>query len=424
MSGYHVYKTPNVIVPPSPIPEPPSTLVFTGRTLSVPANVTGGANVLLDIAWSDFDNSNYIRKGTRITTSDGGLAVVIVDPQYQSNILSVLMINPFFQSSYSDPDVSLLLPVEADPVKYIPNPFRYQTRVLPDYFAIVRETVLNDITDAIVRLGNLRRWDKCDSEFLNLAIQEIGGFFDTVMFDDEAKRRILLELPNFYTYNITEKYILFLSFLMNTYFRITPLWTNDYKNFIAEPITNTTSVYSSSFGPVTISYKTLIGNALDSNAEGLRVTNVSIGSGGSTNFDYLNQVVIFTSFVNNNVGYFTHDIVDNAGRIMHGQINVVVGTVGTYDSSVDAKYYPTNHLYLSYDQTLYPPPDLTRLTSLFYDLSPVPFVLQALYTVLTGTFKYTVAAYFRYPSPIRIGTNLGTGVAGSLDPNPLGQPLA
>src|SRR5206468_53136 len=160
--------------------------------------------------------------------------------------------------------------------------------------------------DAIVRLGNLRRWDKVDSEFLNDAIKEIGGFFDTVMFDDEAKRRILLELPNFYTYNITEKYILFLSFLMNTYFRVTNLWTNDYRNFIPLPIINNTSI-ATDFRTITIPYRTLIKNALDPNAENLTLSNISVGTGGSAFLHADSQSVEFLPYANNSVGRFTYD---------------------------------------------------------------------------------------------------------------------
>jgi len=168
---------------------------------------------------------------------------------------------------------------------------------------------------------------KMDRQYLEAAKEQIGGFFDTVMFNREAKRHLLLELPNFYTYNVTESYILFLSFLLQVVMKITWLWTNDYKNFIPN------------------------------------------------------------------------------------------------DGTLDDTYYPTNHVSLSYDQTLFPPPDLQRLTSLFYDLSPAPFVLQYLYTILTGKVAYTMTPYFHYPTPIKYGTNITYGMPPNQAYNPLEQPL-
>src|SRR5206468_11257836 len=79
----HVFTTPGVLAPPSLPQEPPSTLDCTGRTLTVPSRINGAVNLLLDIAWSSFDADNFIRKGARISTSDGGFALIISDPQYQ-----------------------------------------------------------------------------------------------------------------------------------------------------------------------------------------------------------------------------------------------------------------------------------------------------------------------------------------------------
>lgn len=322
------FGTPDAIVTPDPVIEPPSVLDFTGRTLTVPVGVTGPAQLTLDIAWSDFDNENTVRRGCRIQCGGTGFAVAVSDPQYQSPVLDVIIATLFPTATYSGSDIVLLLPVEVDPVRFVPNPFRYQTHLLPDYFGGVREAVVNDVCDAIVRLGNLRQWDKIDAEYLDLAKQQLGGYFDTVMFDDEARRRVLLELPNFYTYNATERYIQFLSYLLGILFTMKPLWTRDYKNFIPD------------------------------------------------------------------------------------------------DGTLTAEYYPTNHLMLAYDAALYPPPDMARLTSLFYDLSPTPFVLQYVYAVLTARRDFTISAYFHAPTVRRVITNAYNGLTPDQIANPVNEPMA
>jgi hypothetical protein len=59
--------------------------------------------------------------------------------------------------------------------------------------------------------------------------------YDSSLFSDEDYLRILQSLSQYYQQQGTQSFFQFLSFVLNAYYAIEPLWTQDYVNFSSRP---------------------------------------------------------------------------------------------------------------------------------------------------------------------------------------------
>jgi hypothetical protein len=59
--------------------------------------------------------------------------------------------------------------------------------------------------------------------------------YDSSLFSDEDYLRILQSLSQYYQQQGTQSFFQFLSFVLNAYYAIEPLWTQDYVNFSNRP---------------------------------------------------------------------------------------------------------------------------------------------------------------------------------------------
>ena len=201
--------------------------------LALSAIGPGIVDATLTTEWSSISG---IRKGFRIIedVTGGGEAFVITDPQFQALTVEVQVIKAFTSTTILSANWILRVPRQREVGTYVP-PHVQNTEVLPDYFAILQDVSIDEVQDAIIRLRNLRRWDKMDVEFLDVFLQSMGMFLNTEEFDEETRRRLVKELPTFLEISGTENFLSYLGFSVGALFTATELYTKDYKDFVRLP---------------------------------------------------------------------------------------------------------------------------------------------------------------------------------------------
>lgn len=184
------------------------------------------------IEWSSISG---IRAGFRIleNATGGGEALLTQNPQFQSLVVEVQIITPFLSASLAPGAWTLRVSRGRAVGTYVP-PHVQTTEVLPDYFASLQDISIDEVQDAVIRLRNLRRWDKMDVEFLDVFLQSMGMFLNTEEFDEETRRRLVKELPTFLEIAGTENFLGYLGFSVGALFTATELYTKDYVDFIRE----------------------------------------------------------------------------------------------------------------------------------------------------------------------------------------------
>jgi hypothetical protein len=199
------------------------TITFSDQLLG-PATVT-----LSNSEWSGISG---IRSGFRFLLDGGdGEAVVLKDPQFQSDTLEVNIIKPLASSVYAPGSWNLRVPRTKEVKDYLPRTAR-TTLILPEYLDSLQDVSIDELNDATIRLRNLRRWDVMDSDYLDSFLQTLGLVFQTEEFDEETRRRFVKEVPSFIEVSGTKFYLNYFSFVIGILFEIDELWSNNYKDFI------------------------------------------------------------------------------------------------------------------------------------------------------------------------------------------------
>ena len=86
---------------------------------------------------------------------------------------------------------------------------------------------------------SVREWDNVDIHLLPRLKNTLGSFIDTNSFSILELRRLIQELPYFYTVSSTDQTIDFLGYILNTVFKYKQLWTKNYIDFISKDLIST-----------------------------------------------------------------------------------------------------------------------------------------------------------------------------------------
>ncbi|NNK83873.1 MAG: hypothetical protein HKO92_12175 [Flavobacteriaceae bacterium] len=180
----------------------------------------------------DWSGISGLRKGFRfLLDNENGEAIILDDPQFESNTLNVNIIKPLTSTFYSSGNWVLRVPRTKEVKDYLPRNAK-TTLILPEYLDSLQDISIDELHDAITRLRNIRRWNVMDPEFLDVFIQSLGLVFKTESFDIETRRRFVKELPSFLELSGTKFYINYISFVIGALFTIDELWSNNYIDFI------------------------------------------------------------------------------------------------------------------------------------------------------------------------------------------------
>jgi len=232
-------------------------------TIALSATSVGLATATLATTeWSDVSG---LRVGYLITTPDGGQALITKEPQHQSPIVDIQIIQPFGNLSYTSGQWTLGVPRGRHVNTYIPS-YVGRTLIIPEYLDSLQDTFIDEIQDSITRLRNIRRWDKMDSDYLDLFLQTMGMVINSEQFDLETRRRLINELPAFVEVSGTENFLKYLGFSVGAQFEATQLWTKDYKSFIVEadiPPLEVDDYYPTNH--VTLEFDAVVYGAIDPN---------------------------------------------------------------------------------------------------------------------------------------------------------------
>ena len=200
-------------------------------TVTFSQTTTGLATATLSTL--DWSSVSGLRTGFRflVDTDDAGEAILIEDPQFQSNVLNINIIKPLATTVYAAGAWKLRVPRTKEVKDYLPRNAK-STLILPEYMDSLQDVSIDELHDAITRLRNIRRWNVMDPEFLDLFLQTLGIVFKSEQFDTETRRRFVKELPKFLEIKGTRFYLNYLSFVVGALFTIDELWSNDYMQFI------------------------------------------------------------------------------------------------------------------------------------------------------------------------------------------------
>lgn len=192
--------------------------------------------ILLDYSAlsSEWSSISGIREGFRILTDDNqGEAVLLQNPQFQSNSVAVNVILSPSSTLFEASDWILRVPSTNPVGDLVPRHIK-NSLILPEYFDSLQKVSVDEIQDAAIRLRNIRRWDVVDEEYLDVFLQTLGMFFKSDVFTAETKRRFIKELPAFLELSGTKYTFNYLMFVTGVIFTNDQLWTMDYKDFILE----------------------------------------------------------------------------------------------------------------------------------------------------------------------------------------------
>jgi hypothetical protein len=130
-------------------------------------------------------------------------------------------------------------------------------QVWHDLVGAYQDVFGNDFDRNVLELAKLRDFLQLEKgtvvgtkllDYDNLTLPDAGvlvrtcgmlGFgypnYDSSLFSDEDYLRILQSLSQYYQQQGTQSFFQFLSFVLNAYYAIEPLWTQDYVNFSSRP---------------------------------------------------------------------------------------------------------------------------------------------------------------------------------------------
>ena len=184
-----------------------------------------------DTYWSDLGQTS-VYAGFRIVCEDG-LAYINEDPQHHVKTVPITLVTPFSVWRMYPGQWHLYIPLGTDfnaPVNS-PNYFR-SSDLISVYMRDVQKYVVSESQYLTNRAGDLRKWNRIPSEFLDQLLATIGCYLRLDQLDSEARRRLSFEWIRFTLYAATEYFVDFLGYIYDTHFGIEALWTKDYRNFV------------------------------------------------------------------------------------------------------------------------------------------------------------------------------------------------
>ena len=208
-------------------------------TVSTPSGTltVSGVATLQNSYWSDIP---LIREGFVIVDNETGKkAYLSEDPINQSKSVKVLIEDGFPKKTYTSGSWSLYVPEYTNLDHYLPRKVKNSTTLIPSWLNVLEREVLDEIDDSVKRLLSVREWDNVDIHLLPRLKNTLGSFIDTNSFSILELRRLIQELPYFYTVSSTDQTIDFLGYILNTVFKYKQLWTKNYIDFISKDLIST-----------------------------------------------------------------------------------------------------------------------------------------------------------------------------------------
>jgi hypothetical protein len=185
-----------------------------------------------DTYWSDL-GQNSVYAGFRIISEDG-LAYISEDPQHHVKTVPITLVTPFNVWRMYPGQWHLYIPLGTDfnaPVNS-PNYFR-SSDLISAYMSDVQKYVVSESQYLTNRAGDLRKWNRIPSEFLDQLLATLGCYLRLDQLDSEARRRLAFEWIRFLLYAGDRLFVDFLGYVYDTHFGVEALWTNNYRNFVS-----------------------------------------------------------------------------------------------------------------------------------------------------------------------------------------------